>query len=95
MKKIVLSLMFMVSLVIFSEEIVVYGPSSSKWIGKSFAPIFKEKTGVDLKYVSIDGLVSRLKLEGKNPKADIVVGFTALNTEIAKREGLFLIFLKI
>ena len=88
MKKIILSLMFVISAVIFGEEIVVYGPSSSKWIGKSFAPVFKEKTGVDIKYVSIDGLVSRLKLEGKNPKADIVVGFTSLNTEIAKRENL-------
>ena len=62
MKKIILSLMFVISAVIFGEEIVVYGTSSSKWIGKSFTPVFKEKTGVDIKYVSIDGLVSRLKL---------------------------------
>lgn len=88
MKKIILFLVFALSLNIFGEEIVVYGPSSSKWIGKSFAPVFKEKTGVDIRYVSIDGLLSRLKLEGRNPKADVVVGFTVLNTEIAKREQL-------
>lgn len=88
MKKIVLFFAIIFSLTSFGEEIVVYGPSSSKWIGKSFAPVFKEKTGIDIKYVSIDGLVSRLKLEKKNPKADVVVGFTALNTEIAKREKL-------
>ena len=60
MKKMILSLMFVISAVIFGEEIVVYGPSSYKWIGKSFAPIFKEKTGVDIKYVSIDGLLGDL-----------------------------------
>lgn len=88
MKKFVLSLFLLLSVSSFSEEIVVYGPSSTKWIGKTFAPIFKEKTGVDIKFISIDGLVSRLKLEEKNPKADVVIGLTSLSTEIAKKENL-------
>jgi thiamine transport system substrate-binding protein len=88
MKKLILSLLLILSVSSFSEEIIVYGPSSAKWIGKSFAPIFKEKTGVDIKFISIDGLVSRLKLEEKNPKADIVIGLTSLSTEIAKKENL-------
>ena len=88
MKKLILSLLLILSVSSFSEEIIVYGPSSAKWIGKSFAPIFKEKTGVDIKFISIDGLVSRLKLEEKNPKADIVIGLISLSTEIAKKENL-------
>lgn len=88
MKKFILSLFLLLSISSFSEEIVIYGPSSTKWIGKTFAPIFKEKTGVDIKFISIDGLVSRLKLEEKNPKADIVIGLTSLSTEIAKKENL-------
>ena len=86
MKKILLSLLFYTSF-LFAEEIVIYGPSSSKWMEKYYGPIFKEKTGVDIKYISIDGIISRLKLEKNNPKADIVVGLTSLQGEIAKKEN--------
>jgi thiamine transport system substrate-binding protein len=72
---------------VYAEEVVIYGPKSMNWIGKKYAPIFKEKTGNDIKYVSVDSIVAKLKLEKRNPKADIVIGLTELNGEIAKREG--------
>ena len=74
------------SLVSFGEEIVVYGPESMKWIESSAGTIFKEKTGVDIKFIPIDGLIPRMKLEKRNPKADIVVGLTDINYLEAKKE---------
>ena len=91
MKKILLGCLFLgTGIIMNAEEITVYGPSSMKWIGKKYGPIFEQKTGDTIKFVSIDGLVGRLNLEKKNPKADIVDGMTELTTEIAKREELIL-----
>ncbi|MGL5175775.1 MAG: thiamine ABC transporter substrate-binding protein [Cetobacterium sp.] len=86
MKKSVLTGLFFMSLVSFGEEIVVYGPESMKWIESSAGTIFKEKTGVDIKFIPIDGLIPRMKLEKRNPKADIVVGLTDINYLEAKKE---------
>ncbi|MDR3258158.1 MAG: thiamine ABC transporter substrate-binding protein [Fusobacteriaceae bacterium] len=86
MKKILLIILFITgSLLSFAEEIIIYGPSSAKWIGKTFGPIFKEKTDVDINYIAIDGIVSRMTLEKKNPKPDIIVGLTALQIEFLKK----------
>lgn len=85
MKKILLFVLFCGTL-LFGNEVVIYGPSSSKWIEKHYGPIFKEQTGWTIKYVSIDGILSRLKLEQSSPKSDIVVGLTSLQSEIAKRD---------
>lgn len=91
MKKTLVTLMLLAgSSLVFGEEVVVYGPSSMKWIGKKYGKIFSEKTGDTLKFVSIDGIVGRLKLEKRNPKADIVVGMTEFTTELARRENLIL-----
>lgn len=90
MKKILCGLFLGTAFIANAEEIVVYGPSSMKWIGKKYGPIFEKNTGDTIKFVSIDGLVGRLKLEQKNPKADIVVGMTELSAEIAKQDGLIL-----
>lgn len=76
--------------VINAEEITVYGPSSMKWIEKKYGKVFQEQTGDTIKFISIDGIVGRLKLEQKRPKADIVVGLTELTTEMAKRDNLIL-----
>ena len=92
MKKGFLTTFLMLSGVIYAEEIVIYGPKSMNWIGKKYAPIFKEKTGNDIKYVSVDSAIAKLKLEKKNPKADIIVGLTELNGEIAKKEGFLVKF---
>ena len=87
MKKIILGSLLLLSASAFAEEIVVYGPSTSKWIGKKYAPIFEKVTGDTIKYVSIDGVVQRLTLEKVNPKADIVVGLTPVDIEVAKKHN--------
>lgn len=89
-KKLVLGGAILLSSLVFGEEIVIYGPSSMKWVGKKYGKIFNEKTNDTIKFVSIDGIVGRLKLEARNPKADIVIGMTELTTEMAKRENLIL-----
>lgn len=76
--------------VVNAEEITIYGPSSMKWIEKEYGKVFQEETGDTIKFISIDGIVGRLKLEKKRPKADVVVGLTELTTEMAKREELIL-----
>ncbi len=91
MKKILLGCLLVGGATIVSaEEVTIYGPSSMKWIEKEYGEIFKKETGDTIKFISIDGLVGRLKLEKKRPKADIVVGLTELTTEMARKEGLIL-----
>ncbi|MGL6130401.1 MAG: thiamine ABC transporter substrate-binding protein [Fusobacteriaceae bacterium] len=88
MKKLILMGTVLINLVSVGEEIVVYGPESMKWIETSAGSLFTEKTGSTIKYIPIDGVISRMKLEKKNPKADIVVGLTDLNYLEAKNEKL-------
>lgn len=76
--------------IVSAEEITVYGPSSMKWIEKKYGEVFQKETGDTIKFISIDGIVGRLKLEKKRPKADIVVGLTEFTTEMARRENLIL-----
>lgn len=88
MKKTILTSLFFLSLTALGEEIVIYGPESMKWIETSAGSIFKEKTGASIKFVPIEGLIPRMKLEKRNPKADIVVGLTDINYLEAKNEDL-------
>nr|WP_307776359.1 thiamine ABC transporter substrate-binding protein [uncultured Cetobacterium sp.] len=88
MKKILLGSLIVIGSMAYGEEIVIYGPESMKWIETSAGKIFKEKTGNDIKYIPITGLVPRMKLEKRNPKADIVVGLTDINYLQAKDENL-------
>lgn len=91
MKKILLTCLLVGgATTINAEEITIYGPSSMKWIEKEYGKVFQKETGDTIKFVSIDGIVGRLKLEKKRPKADIVVGLTELTTEMARRENLIL-----
>lgn len=91
MKKILLGCLLVGgATIINAEEITIYGPSSMKWIEKEYGKIFQEETGDSIKFISIDGIVGRLKLEKKRPKADVVVGLTELTTEMARRENLIL-----
>ena len=91
MKKILLTCLFVGgATTINAEEITIYGPSSMKWIEKEYGKVFQKETGDTIKFVSIDGIVGRLKLEKKRPKADVVVGLTELTTEMARRENLIL-----
>lgn len=91
MKKILLGCLLVGgATIINAEEITIYGPSSMKWIEKEYGKVFQEETGDSIKFISIDGIVGRLKLEKKKPKADVVVGLTELTTEMARRENLIL-----
>ena len=91
MKKILLGCLLVGgATIINAEEITIYGPSSMKWIEKEYGKVFQEETGNSIKFISIDGIVGRLKLEKKRPKADVVVGLTELTTEMARRENLIL-----
>ncbi|MBC2855736.1 thiamine ABC transporter substrate-binding protein [Cetobacterium sp. 2A] len=88
MKKIFYVLMLIISSYSFSDEVIIYGPNSMKWIEKNYGEIFHKNTGHTLKFISVDGLVARLKLEKKNPKADVVIGLTQVMGEIAKKDNL-------
>lgn len=91
MKKILLGCLLVGgATIINAEEITIYGPSSMKWIEKEYGKVFQEETGDSIKFISIDGIVGRLKLEKKRPKVDVVVGLTELTTEMARRENLIL-----
>lgn len=91
MKKILLGCLLVGgATIINAEEITIYGPSSMKWIEKEYGKVFQEETRDSIKFISIDGIVGRLKLEKKRPKADVVVGLTELTTEMARRENLIL-----
>lgn len=91
MKKILLGCLLVGgATIINAEEITIYGPSSMKWIEKEYGEVFQKETGDSIKFISIDGIVGRLKLEKKRPKADVVVGLTELTTEMARRENLIL-----
>ena len=44
MKKVLLScFMLGVGICVNAQEITIYGPSSMKWIGKKYGPIFEKK----------------------------------------------------
>lgn len=90
MRKILFGCLFIIGININAEEIIIYGPSSMKWIEKEYGRVFKKETGDSIKFISIDGIVGRLKLEKKRPRADVVVGLTELTTEMARRENLIL-----
>ncbi|MGL4393336.1 MAG: thiamine ABC transporter substrate-binding protein [Fusobacteriaceae bacterium] len=79
---------FGISLNSFSETIIVYAPESMKWIESTMGKDFKEKTGNDIKFVGIKALVTRVALEKKNPKSDVILGLTAVSGELAKSQNL-------
>ncbi len=69
------------------ESIVVYGPSSMEWIEEAIGEDFQNKTGVELEFHPVSGMVGRLLLEKVAPKADVVLGLTPITMAQAKREG--------
>lgn len=89
MKRIILGAILLLSSTVFAEEIVVYGPESSKWIGKKYGPVFEKKTGDTLKYVAVDGVIQRARLEGAKPKSDILVGLSPIDVQLGKKYKLF------
>ncbi|WP_321328853.1 thiamine ABC transporter substrate-binding protein [uncultured Ilyobacter sp.] len=89
MRKIFAFIFVLVAIAAYGSEVVtVYGPESMKWVQRDIAPKFKEETGIEIKFVSISGLVPRMKLEKNKPKADVVLGLTPSSAEMAKSENL-------
>ncbi|MGL4308148.1 MAG: thiamine ABC transporter substrate-binding protein [Cetobacterium sp.] len=88
MKKLLSILFLGTSICLMADEVVVYGPSSMKWVEKDYGPIFEKNTGHKIKFISVDGLVPRMKLEKVNPKSDVVLGLTQVLGEVAKEEKL-------
>ncbi|TDT71938.1 thiamine transport system substrate-binding protein [Hypnocyclicus thermotrophus] len=88
MKKILL-IFLLLSNFIFGETLTVYIPDAMKWMEKEIKDSFESQYGVELKFVKFEGaakIVSRLKLEKINPKADIVVGLSSSTLALAKKE---------
>ena len=90
MKKLLLMLLFTVSILSYGgEKVVVYAPSSmGGWLEEAVAEDFKAKTGVEVEFVGIKGMLTRMKLEKRRPKADIVLGLSQANVMEAKKEDL-------
>lgn len=87
-KNVLLFLLVILGTNVWTEEIIIYGPASMKWIEKKYGNYFKKKTGDTIKFVSIDGILGKLKLEKRNPKADVVVGVTEITAKKALKENL-------
>lgn len=89
MKKLIAGMIVGISVAASAEEkIVVYTPSSMDWLQEAVGEDFKEKTGVEVEFVGIQGMVGRMKLEKRRPKADVVIGLTHANVVEAKRKDL-------
>ncbi len=73
--------------------VYTYNSFTSDWgPGPKVKEVFEKHCGCTLKYVSLEdgvSLLSRLKLEGKNTKADIVLGLDTNLTAEAEATGLF------
>lgn len=90
MKKIILGIfMIATSIVSFAKEkVVVYVPNSMTFLQKDVAEDFENKTGVELEFIGIKGIPARIKLEKRNPKADVVLGLSEVNVIEAKKDNL-------
>ena len=71
------------------KHIVVYVAFRDE-LGRTLLELFKQKTGCTYEYLkmSTEQSLSRIKLERKNPKADIFIGGTCEGHILAKKEGL-------
>ena len=73
------------------EELIVYIPGGyGTWLEKATVA-FEKKNNVDVKFIEFDGaatIVSRLILEKKNPKADVIIGLTQSTLVTAKKNNL-------
>lgn len=88
MKKTISMALLFLSAVSYSEVITIYAPESMKWLEREFKEDFKSKTGDEIKFVGMKGVVARAKLEKNNPKSDILLGLTKISGEQAKNEKL-------
>lgn len=96
MKKIlsVIAISVMVSMPATAEKLTVYTYDSfaSDWgPGPKIKKAFEEKCGCELEFVALDdgvSILNRLRLEGKNSKADLLLGLDNNLLDEAKKTGL-------
>ncbi len=91
MRKVMLFLMFMLVVSASQMALTVYTYESLGWIEESAVGIFEEKYGVDVDVIQLgDGgnVLSRLILEKRNPRADIVIGLDQSLAVKAIEEGI-------
>ncbi len=88
-KVLVVMFIFVMSVNVFCESIVAYVPDAMMSVEKSIATDFKKKTGHDIKFVPMKSIISRMKLEKKNPKSDLAIGITPVASVLGKKENLF------
>lgn len=96
MKKVISILFVLLITNVFAKEtITVYIPGGyGEWLEKASVS-FETKNNVDIKFIEFDGaatMVSRLLLEKKNPKADVVIGLTQSTLVSAKKNSLLQAF---
>lgn len=92
MRRFLLLVMLIFSLISFSS-LTVYTYESMGWIEDSVIPEFENMYGVDVKVIKLgDGgnVLSRIKLENKNPKADVVIGLDQSLTVDAVKNDLLI-----
>ena len=94
MKKFVLALTVLLSVISFGKEkLTVYSYDSLSWIKEGALKSFEAKNDCNVEVVQFENtskIVSRLKLEKKRTKADVVIGLNQVLTSKAKSEGLLI-----
>jgi len=93
MKKVVLVVMTVMMMVnLYAQnELVIYTYDSFSWVEEKMIGEFEKQEDCKVKLVKFDNtgkILGRLKLEKKNPKADVVIGLTPTLTGEAKKENL-------
>ena len=87
--KVLMTFLFLLTGTAFAEELVVYSARNEQLI-KPLFDLYKKETGVDIKFVTDkEGpLMQKLKTEGSNSPADILLTVDAGNLWLASHEGL-------
>ncbi|MCD6450206.1 MAG: thiamine ABC transporter substrate-binding protein [Thermotogaceae bacterium] len=71
-------LVLILTAVLYSAQLVVYTYDSMvSGLAKKIEPLFEEKYGIDVKFVSFGdagNIISRILLEGKKTQADVILG---------------------
>ncbi len=97
MLKKILPLLVLCSLPAFAAKptltVYTYDSFSADWgPGPAIKKAFETRCGCELKYVALEdgvSLLNRLRMEGKNSKADVVLGLDNNLLEAAEKTGLF------
>ncbi|PNR97020.1 thiamine ABC transporter substrate binding subunit [Petrotoga sp. 9PWA.NaAc.5.4] len=85
--------LLMAFILVFSDELVVYTYESLSWIEEGLVQKFEERCNCNVKVVKLGdagNVLTRLMLEKKNPKADVVLGLDQSLSAKAIQENLLI-----